>query len=175
MEYATMVTRKQDQEQPGTELERALPAPDFVKFTDDDLRRMKDFDAVLAELQESETPVLLSGDHIGSGSELLSDKEKLVDVKFIALSWQFHESDKFRDADGRGIVFVSVHVLTEHGDRFVFNDGTKGGVRDQLMELSTKQGRFEMLLCEKGLRTSEYDYEDPHTGMTSTAVSYYIA
>lgn len=170
-----MVTRKQDQPQdPGAELERTLPAPSFVRYSDDDLRRMRDFDAVLAELADSELPVLLSGEHIGSGSELLTDKEKLVDKKFIALSWQFHESDSFRDGDG-GIIFVSVHVLTEDGDRFVFNDGTKGGVRDQLMELSTKTDRFEMLMCEKGLRVSKYDYEDPSTGMTSAATSYYIA
>jgi hypothetical protein len=170
-----MVTRKQDQPQdPGAELERSLPRPEVERYTDDDLRRMRDFDAVLAELADSETPVLLSGEHIGSGSELLTDKEKLVDTPFIALTWQFHESDSFRDGDG-GIIFVSVHVLTKDGDRFVFNDGTKGGVRDQLMELSTKTQRFEMLVCEKGLRVSKYDYEDPNTGMTSAATSYYIA
>lgn len=170
-----MVTRKQDQSQdPGSQLERTLPAPDVQRYSDSDLRRMRDFDAVLAELADSETPVLLSGEHIGSGSTLLTEKRELVDVPFIALTWQFHESDDFRDGDG-GIIFVSVHVLTKDGDRLVFNDGTKGGVRDQLMELSTKTGRFEMLVCEKGLRISEYDYEDPHTGMTSRATSYYIA
>jgi hypothetical protein len=168
---ALMVTQKQD---PQAEIERSLPTPALVRYTDEDLRRMRDFDAVLAELQESELPVLLSGEHIGSGSELLSDKRKLVDTKFLALSWQFHESDDYSDADGP-IRFVSVHVLTENGDRFVFNDGTKGGVRDQLMELSIKSERFEMLLCEKGLRISEYEYEDEHTGSKSQATSYYIA
>jgi hypothetical protein len=171
----TMVTRKNDPSQdPAGAIERAIPRADVERYTDADLRRMRDFDAVLAELADSETPVLLSGEHIGSGSTLLTEKQELVDVPFIALTWAFHESDDFRDGDG-GIIFCSVHVLTKDGDRLVFNDGTKGGIRDQLMELSTKTGRFEMLVCEKGLRISEYDYEDPNTGMTSRATSYYIA
>lgn len=156
-----------DNEHDGTDI--VLPRADANRVSDSDLREMRDFDSVLAALNDSDLPVLSSADHIGSGSELTKDKGRLVGVPFIALRWHFSATDDYDSGH-----FVTVHVLTKHGERLVFNDGTKGGIRDQLMELSQNTDRFEYLVCEKGLRTSEYEYVD-ESGRKSRATSYYIA
>lgn len=152
---------------PADDAALALPRADVQRITDANLREMRDFDSVVSQIT-TDLPMLSSADHIGSGSELIKDKERLVGVPFIALRWHFAETDDYDSA-----YFVTVHVLTKHGDRLVFNDGTKGGIRDQLMELSQNTGRFEMLVCEKGLRLSEYTVE--LDGKKTKATSYYIA
>lgn len=156
-----------DNSDKSTEL--VLPRADVDRVSDHDLRNMRDFESVLTQLNDSDLPVLSSADHIGSGSELIKDKAVLIGIPFIALRWHFSQTDDYDSA-----YFVTVHVLTKMGDRFVFNDGTRGGIRDQLMELSTNTERFEMLVCEKGLRVSEYEYTDEHTGKKSRATSWYI-
>lgn len=159
-----MVAKKDDERTTSTDLD--LPRADVQRFSDADLRQMADFEAAVAALGDE---LVSSADHIGSGAELLRDKSRLEGVPFVALQWNFSASK-----DYEGEYFVSVHVLTRHQERFIFNDGSKGGIRDQLFEYSQGSGRFSGMLCEKGLRSSSYVYEDAD-GKKKNATSYYIA
>jgi hypothetical protein len=138
-------------------------------LSDSDLREMTDFDAVLDGLRDTDADVLMAQDYVGSGGELLKDKDRLVGVPFIILQWSFNESDDFEDN-----IFVSCQILTKHRERFVINDGTKGGIRDQLLSISSETGRFNYMVCERGLVVSEYTVED-EDGKTKKAKSYYLS
>ena len=152
-------------------LENGILRPvDGRTLSDSDLREMVDFDAVLDTLRDSGETVLMAEDYVGSGAELIKDKGRLVGIPFIILQWAFHESSDFEDN-----IFVSCEILTKHRERFVINDGTKGGIRDQLLNVSNTTGAFNYFVCPHGLTVSEYEVEDSETGKTKKAKSYYLS
>ena len=101
--------------------------------------------------------------------------------------WDFHSSGDFAQIDPESGIelpgqFVSVHLMTRHplpgymANKYIINDGTKGGVRDQLLDYTTRHdGKRVGLACPGGLTVSQYDYVDPTDGSKSKARSYYLA
>ncbi|MGI8309038.1 hypothetical protein [Saccharopolyspora hattusasensis] len=93
---------------------------------------------------------LLSGD----------DKARLIGTNMVVLGWRFNEG-QFADE------FVSVLVLTEHDEYFVFNDSSAGVYR-QLQAATDRLGRqYGPIHSRHGLRPSDYWY-DEETGETFT-------
>jgi hypothetical protein len=110
----------------------------------------------------------------GSEWTLIGDKADLVGVPFIIAMLRWNDV-KNKSGQPTGKQFVSVMAYTkDEGKKIVFNDGSTG-VAQQLSTYVAKHDRDTGILCDKGLRVSEYDYEDPETGITTRAKTYYIA
>lgn len=108
--------------------------------------------------------VVAASDVIGDGFKLLENKDQLIEVPFLALSWDFHQGDHGE--------FASLKVVTRDGAKYVVNDGSTG-IRDQLMSYSAETGRYGGLFCMKGLRRSDYTYKDEN-GQDKAARTYYL-
>lgn len=88
-------------------------------INDADLAGIKSFDDALALLTElGATPVKVSD--YGTGFNVIDDKNALVGVPFIILSMFQREGDYAGDG------YVSIEVVTKHGDKYVVNDGSTG-------------------------------------------------
>lgn len=140
-------------------------------FSDTELRGITSFEDALALVQETYGDVLDAADEIGSGFVLLKDKNKLVDVPFIILSFSFPEGD-FTDENGLKSHFSVMRVVTERGDRYVVVDGSTG-IYDQLDQFYGRSGRNGGMMVKGGLRRSDYEYTDAQ-GKTSPASTYYL-
>lgn len=84
----------------------------------------------------------------------VTDKADLVGVPFVIADIRAYEG-KFGDA-------IAVMALVKGEDdkpqRVVFNDGSSG-VMAQVIHMVRSTGKKSGILCEGGLRVSEYDYE----------------
>lgn len=83
------------------------------------------------------------------------DKKDLVGVPFVIADVRAYEGKFGNDV-------VAVMALVKGDDdkprRVVFNDGSTG-VKDQVFHMIRSTGRKSGILCEGGLRASEYTYE----------------
>jgi hypothetical protein len=132
----------------------------------DQLAELSSFDDALKLARElyGDAAVVAAADVIGDGFKLLDNKDQLIEVPFLAISWDFHQ--------GTHGEFVSVKVMTKDGQKFVLNDGSTG-IRDQLMSYTANSGNYGGLFCMKGLRRSDYTYKD-EKGNESQASTYYL-
>lgn len=149
-------------------------------FTDEDYLAMRSpEDAFKLAVTKGFAPggaIQVSKDVLGNGFEVLPTKEKdrLVGVRLLILSWQYNEGEQGE--------FVSANVMTADGKRYVLNDGSTG-ILAQLHRLEAwRRGEAPglpdavyrtNLMCENGLRKSEYDKEV--NGKMTRATTYYIA
>jgi|ERR1041385_275526 hypothetical protein len=120
------------------------------RFKDDELRAVTSFEDAMALLVQTYGGVESITDfELGNGFKIATDDEKnrLVGVSFIILHFQFNEGD-YGD-------FVSVTLVTQHGDRIVLNDGSTG-IYEQLKDVA-RTGRYGGIAVPHGLRKSEYD------------------
>ncbi len=149
--------------------------------SDDQLRNVGTFEDALRLVQEElGAQIDRVEDEVGTGFIVLDDKSKLEGVDFLAIMWKFYYSDDFSYRAEDGSIqpgqFVSIHLMTADGKKYIINDGTKGGIRDQLLGYTERHdGKCAGLMCQGGLQVSEYDYEDPSNGSVSKARSYYLA
>lgn len=147
----------------------------------DSLRAVRSF-AELENLTGNTVDALtVVSDALGDGFSLLSKKERLIDVPFIILGWRFNLKIDHPDQQGD---FVSVYVMTRKEEKYIFNDGSTG-IYAQVDELETKIKKGEVnpqtgqpltlpMLCKGGLRVSRYDYENPESGETAAAETFYL-
>lgn len=146
-----------------------------VRFSDDVLAGIDSFDAALAALaSEGVQPETM--DDYGTGFKVCNDKDRLIKVPFVILSWKFNQGDFG--------LFVSAEIVTKHGEKFILNDGSTG-IKDQLVmveEQRRKRGHPTPnagLLVEGGLTRSDYKtmIPDGKTGelVESAATTYYLA
>jgi hypothetical protein len=133
-------------------------------FTDDALKEFDSWDDV-AKVTGN---VTVAADVLGNGYSILEDKSKLLNEPFMIVKYGVHPSEKIQ-----GKLFTTIHVLTKGGDKYVVNDGGTG-IHQQLTDLKTQMGTVCPLMVSRGLRVSEYDYEDPNTGEKTKAETYYI-
>lgn len=128
------------------------------------LRNIASFADAMALLGEAP---LSADSELGDGFSILENKDRLVDVGCLFLSWSF-SAGKYAEE------FVSCRVVTVENQKYVVNDGGTG-IREQLREFTdSHDGRTGGLLARHGLRKSEYEYADPDTGEMKPAVTYYI-
>lgn len=143
------------------------------RFDTGSLRSISSF-ADAMRLAQATGEVVKASETIGDGFALLDNKRALLDIPFIALDWTFRDSD-IRDSEGVPRQYVSITLVTGKGDKFIVNDGGTG-LCEQLREFEREFGSHSRsLVAERGLRVSEYDYTDPHTGQVTPAETFYIA
>jgi hypothetical protein len=153
---------------PGT-VEKLPTAP---KWDDDTLRSITDFNAAVALVEQEFGGIAVASEEMGDGFTLLltEDKIRLVGVPLMFLRWDFHLGETTGE-------FVSAHVVTKDGGRYIINDGSTG-IHAQLWAYTEKHQRQGGLFVEKGLRKSDYMVEipDPKTGemKEQPATTYYI-
>lgn len=161
-----------------TELETRLSNEDLIAFSKADnpenatLRGLTDLDSVLRFLESEYGGVADVAEHIGDGFAMVDDKGQLVGREMVLIHWKFNESS-YKDASGVAVPFVFVRAMTRDGQRVMFVDGSSG-VRDELLEFSSRTGQFGALHLHRGLRRSDYEYTDPITGAISPATTFYL-
>jgi hypothetical protein len=137
-----------------------------TNFETEELAGLTSFADALALVQEKvgESNVGVADQEIGDGFKLLENKDLLIGVEMLLITWDFHQGDHGE--------FVSAKVMTKDGQKYIVNDGSTG-IRDQLMGYSAKKNSQGGLYCKKGLRRSNYEYEDEN-GQKKPATTYYL-
>lgn len=153
------------------ELETRLSNEDLVAFSkaatpeNGTLRTLTDLDAVLSFLNQEYGGVVDVAEQIGDGFAMLDDKGQLVGREMVLINWKFNESS-YSDEP-----FVFVRAMTRDGQRIMFVDGSTG-IRDELLEFSSRTGQFGAMHLHHGLRRSDYEYEDE--GKMKPATTFYL-
>lgn len=140
----------------------------FSTFQPEELAEIKTFDQALTLLADKigEDNIHVVSDVLGDGFRLIDDKDTLIGIPMLLVTWEFRQGD-FGE-------YVSVKAITAGDNRkVVFNDGSTG-IRDQLRRYSEKTNKTSGLMCPHGLRVSRYDFTDESTGQTKSATTYYI-
>lgn len=134
-------------------------------LTTEELASLSTFEEALALLQGKigEENIKLASEEIGDGFKMLDNKDQLIEVPFLAVSWDFHQGEHGE--------FVAVKLMTKKGDKYILIDGSTG-IRDQLIGYTNKTALQAGLFCVKGLRRSDYEYEDE--GEMKKARTYYL-
>jgi hypothetical protein len=111
----------------------------------------------------------------GGEWELLGkdDKARLIDTPFVIARLRFNDTKKSKKG-----YFVSVCAYLQDGTKIVFNDGSTG-ICEQLKTYTEKHQRTTAIACPKGLRVSEYEWEDEDRDTGEVTMrpgkTYYIA
>lgn len=88
-------------------------------------------------------------------------KEELVGIPFIITEWEAKT--------GELGTYVVIRAVTQSNNRIVFADGSTG-IKDQLLAFGIQD---KPILIHKGLRVSNYTYEDEE-GKRIPASTYYL-
>lgn len=111
-----------------------------------------------------ENNIDVASDEIGDGFKLLENKDQICGVPLLLVTWDFHMGDHGE--------FVSIKAVTKDGQKLIINDGSSG-LYKQLAEYSAKKNKQGGMLCQKGLRRSDYKYTDEN-GNEKPATTYYL-
>lgn len=148
--------------EPGTGV--AIPA---TRFDDDALLAIQSFDDAAALLASEDIPVVAADQVIGNGFAVVNDKGFLCGVPMMLLSWHFNNGDNGQ--------FVSIHAVANlPGNtlgKYIVNDGSTG-IYAQLLKYTEKTGKTAGLVVKRGLRRSDYTYDD--NGQTKNATTFYL-
>lgn len=159
-------------EQKKTEEAAAEGSKELTKaiFTVDELQAIESFDDALRLATEKYGAgnIALASDVIGDGFKLLENKDQLIGIQMIVLSWTFNMGDFGEYASAR----IVTHEDNGVSRKYVVNDGSTG-IRDQLMSYEAKTGRTGGLLVSKGFRRSDYEFEDDK-GKKQKGTTYYL-
>lgn len=148
--------------------------PEIIKssvWDEETLRGITDFQSAMELAAREYGPVVSADQELGDGFTLLATdgKKRLVGLPMFLLEWTFNDGDFGK--------FVSIRCVVQNPDggmsRYIINDGSSG-IADQLARYTKRSGKMGALLVKRGLRASEYDYEDPTTGEKRPAVTYYL-
>lgn len=146
-------------------------------FEIEDLRAITSFQDAQRLLEANQVELLDASTEIGDGFTLLDNKDVLVDIPFIALTWVFSDGD-YPVIDEKGVPqvdpetgepimgkFCTMRVVTGDGKKFIVNDGGTG-IAKQLLGFEQRTGRSVGLLVQKGLRKSSYNHPIYGAGTT---------
>lgn len=145
-------------------------------FEIEDLRAIASFEDAQRLLMANGVELLDASTEIGDGFSLLENKDVLVDVPFIALTWVFSDGDypvvdekgvPELDASGEPVMgkFCTMRVVTGDGKKLIVNDGGTG-IAKQLLGFENRTGRSTGLLVQRGLRRSSYNHPIYGAGIT---------
>jgi hypothetical protein len=134
--------------------------------SDDALGEITSFDDALALLTETygEAGIVVASDVLGDGFAMLTNKDLLIGVTFVAVKWTITMGDHGE--------FAVVKLVTIDGKKYVVTDGSTG-LHQQLSDFSAKTGRYGGLVVKNGLRKSDYTYTDEN-GKETPATTYYL-
>jgi hypothetical protein len=141
-------------------------AKTFPTISSEALAEISSFEEAVALAQSvyGTEAVVAASDVLGDGFKLLGNKDALIDVPFFAVTWNFTMGDHGE--------FVAVKVITKDGQKLIVTDGSKG-IYEMLANYSKSSGRYGGLFVNKGLRRSDYTYED-EDGTEKAARTYYL-
>lgn len=108
--------------------------------------------------------VAVAADVLGDGFKIVENKDTLIGVQFFAIAWNFLMGDHGE--------YVAVRLVTEDNRKLVLMDGSTG-IFQMLANYSKKTGLAGGLLCQKGLRRSDYTYKG-EDGKEKSAQTYYL-
>ena len=131
------------------------------EWTDDDLRSIKTVEDAIQQF-EAVTDVK---DVLGTGFDILNDKDRLVGAPFMIVTAREHKGDFGR--------FVTCFLVTDNGDRWIINDGSTG-IAAQLLSLKDSHGITDGILVKEGLRRSDYTFT-AEDGSEKDASTYYLS
>ena len=134
-------------------------------FSADQLRSVSSFAELSQLINETGIVVTDVSSVLGDGFSVLPTDEKntLIGVPFVILSWTFSEGDNGE--------FVSLRIVTRTDRKLIINDGSTG-IHDQVRKMHA-DGVLPVVFVPRGLRVSEYDYEDDH-GKKKRASTFYL-
>lgn len=138
--------------------------------SDDALANITSFDDALAVVNDVFGGSIVEADKaLGTGFAVLDDKNRLIGVPFVAVKIDQHTSEI--SAEGK---FVSLHVVTQDGRKYIVNDGSTG-IYAQIQELWTRKPELQglPLMVRRGLRRSDYTYMDDK-GAAKPATTFYL-
>lgn len=151
---------KAKQESKEESKEVAIPTMDK-----DALAGINDFESAIAAVREQFPDArIATADELGDGFSLLKDKDTILGLPTMFVTWVFSMGD-FGE-------FVSARVIVKYPGannfvKYVINDGSTG-VYEMLKGLTDKDPDAKLLYAEKGLRKSDY------IGPEGPATTYYI-
>lgn len=134
------------------------------------LAEITSFDDALALVNDVFGGNIVEADkELGTGFAVLDDKNRLIGVPFVAVKMDEHTSD----LNGGGL-FVTMHVVTQDGRKFIVNDGSTG-ICAQVQELWKRKPELIglPLMVRRGLRRSDYTYMD-ESGKAKPATTFYL-
>src|SRR4051812_6328342 len=125
------------------------------------LREVTDFESALALLQKELGATVVTSDVLGDGFTLLEDKDQLIGMPLMFVSWSFSEGD-FGE-------FVAARVIAQMPNntymKYVIIDGGTG-ICAQLKDIDSRENGSKVLVAARGLRKSEYDHPIHGHGVT---------
>jgi hypothetical protein len=143
------------------------------RFTAEDLYNVNSFDDAVSLLQKvGYSPAdIIPATELGDGFLELKKEEKaqLTGVPFLLLEAVWDEGDFAEDG------YFQLKVVTKDGRKFRMSDGGTGIAR-QLHFLMQTRGLDYVppMVCDRGLRSSTYDFTDETTGKTTKATTFYL-
>lgn len=136
------------------------------KLSNDALASISSFDDALTLLRETygENAVVVASEVMGDGFAMLTDKNRLIGMAFLVVTWNFTVGDHGE--------FVAARIVTADNKKYILTDGSTG-ICAQLSDFTAKHNRQHGMVVEKGLRRSDYTYTDAE-GKESPATTYYL-
>jgi hypothetical protein len=141
-----------------------VPAP-VDGLAENELRGIESFSDVM--MRYGPDGVTAISDVLGNGFSLLDDKADLIGTEMIVVKYGKH-LDRETNRE-----FSTLHVVTTDGRKLIVNDGSTG-IHAQCTELVAERGNVCPLYVGKGLRVSEYWYEDEKRGERTKARTFYL-
>lgn len=126
-----------------------------------ELADLQSFDEAVNLVQKVVGSIYNAGDVLGDGF-VVANKDALIDVKFLILSYTFSQGDY-------GPMVVA-RIMTERNEKLVLVDGSSG-IYDQMRQAEEKG--FTSGLLVSGLNKSSYTYEDDN-GDQKPAHTFYL-
>lgn len=142
------------------------------QFDTAELRAIASFEDALALASDAfHGNAVAISDVLSDGFGALKEKDRLLGVKFLIVSYTLSRSKEHFDENGEGQVFATARIVTERNEKLFITDGS-AGICKQLSQLAA-QGLYGNILVPRGLRVSEYEYTDDK-GKRSTARTFYL-
>lgn len=137
--------------------------PDVI-LSEDDFAAIGSFGDALNLMADAHVEIVTTDD-LGDGFVVVptEDKARLVGVQFIIVNMRVH--------DGNQGEFVTLHIVTEPGEKLIVNDGSTGILAQCKRYIAA--GRQRGIVCKRGLTRSDYDYLDDK-GVKRPATTYYL-
>ena len=148
------------------EITRTIPV-----ISTDALREIDSFEAALELARETFGGTVAVSDVLSDGFALVEDKRKLINVRFLVVSFSFAVSKERFDENGKGLKYAVVRLVTERNEKLFLTDGS-AGIYNQLVNLADR-GIYGSILANHGLRMSEYEVVNDK-GAKEIARTFYL-
>jgi hypothetical protein len=141
-------------------------------FATPDLRAITSMDEAIALVEQTLGVEMVDAeDEIGNGFTVLRKDQKhlLIGVPFFIMSVDFQEGDYMDEETGTTGNFATLMIITDHGDKYILNDGGTGIYR-QIEDWAIASGKVGGMIVKNGLRESKYEAK----GERPAGVTYYL-